>query len=224
MDKITVKKLIDFRNKSERSKKTFANNLKQDKKSENASGGDYWISSLSTISNIFKTNNTDLFADKIELLYNKIENSEDKRTKLMFQRNIDILYSFEDFDFHNIKPNLDLEFLKKPESKSIIDIQGFPIHVKPNHVFTFHNNGNYEIGAIWFIAKLQGYKRVELGMFADVLYRYLTKNYSKDYSVNLSYCCAVDVSNGHDVNYTNIQKGEIPILIDQTIEDIKTTK
>lgn len=224
MDKITIKNLIDFINKSERSKKTFANNLKQDKKSKNASGGDYWISSLSTISNIFKTNNIDLIEDKIELLHNKIENSEDKRTKLMFQRNIDILYSFLDFDFQNIKPNLDLKFIKKPEIKAIIDIQGFPIHAKPNHVFTFNNNGNDEIGAVWFVAKLEGYKKHELGIFTDMLFRYLNKNYSKDYKINPSYCSAVDVSNGHDVNYKNILKYEIPILIDKTIEEIKRTQ
>lgn len=222
MKKITIKNLIDFRRKSERSKKTFAYNLKLDKKSDDSSGGgDYWISCLSAISNGFKYDKVDYLNDKIKLLKDKVEVSDDRRIKMQFQRNMDILFGFEDFDFKTIRPNADLKFLKKPSDKSIIDISGFPVQARPNHVFTFSKKGSDEIGAVWFIAKLDGYKKNELGMFADMIYRYLNKHYSKDYFVNPKYCIAIDVVNGKEVSYKEIKKGKIPILIESTIDEIK---
>ena len=176
MEKITIKNLIDFRRKSERSKKTFAYNLKLEKKSDDSlGGGDYWISCLSSISNVFKYGEIDYLRNKIDLLKEKIDVSNDKRIKIQFQRNIDILFGFEDFDFKTIRPKADLKFLKKPNDKALIDIKGYPVQAKPHHVFSFSKKGSDEIGAVWFIAKLDGYKKSELGMFADILYRYLEK-------------------------------------------------
>lgn len=222
MEKVTVKNLIDFRRKSDRTKISFVNNLKREKVADDSSGGgDYWISCLSAISNTFRDQNTDLLDEKIELLKYKIKCSEDKKIKDQFQRNIDILINFEDFDFQHLKPSNDLTYHTQPKIKSILDIKGFPIEAKPNHVFSFSENNRDEIGSIWFIAKLNGYKKSELGMFSDILYRYLDKHYSNDFYVNPSFCIAVDVFNGQEVNYTEIQNANIPSLIDSTIEDIK---
>ena len=58
-------------------------------------------------------------------------------------------------------------------------------------------------------------------MFADILYRYLRENYSNDYFVNPAYCIAVDLYRGQDLNYKEIQDGNIPILIDSTLDDSK---
>ena len=52
-----------------------------------------------------------------------------------------------------------MEFYKKPDLISIIDINGLPIQAKPQHVFSFSNNENEEVGAVWFVAKLDGYKK-----------------------------------------------------------------
>jgi len=222
MEKVTIKKLIEFRKKNDQTKITFVNNLKKEKKkSDDPSGGDYWISCLSAIRNTFKLNDIDLLDEKIELLTKKIKVSEIKRIKDQFQRNIDIIESFKDFDFEHLKPKVNLTYLKQPKFKSILDIKGLPIEAKPCHVFSFSENNSEEIGGIWFITKLNGYKKSELGMFSDILYRYLNKHYSKDFYVNPSYCVAVDLYNGIEVNYTEIQNGKIPILIDSTIEDIK---
>lgn len=222
MENVTIKELVDFRRRSERSKKTFANNLKQRQKSDNngSGGGDYWVSCLSAISNVFKYNDTNLLDEKIELLIEKIEQTEIKRIKIQFQRNIDIISNFEDFDFQDIKPNSDLAFHRKPTIKSVIDIKGFPIQAKPNHVFSFSINNSEEVGAVWFIAKLHGYNKRELGMFADILYRYLGKHFSNDFFVNTSFCIAIDVYNGQKVSYEDIENGKIPILIEKTIEEI----
>ncbi|WP_425236975.1 hypothetical protein [Ulvibacterium sp.] len=222
MKKVTVKNLIDFRRKTERTKKTFVNNLKKEKGAEdNSGGGDYWISCLSAISNAFRNGNTSLLDEKIQQLAEKIKHSEIKRIKNQFQRNIDILNNFKDFNLQNLKPATNLVFHVQPKNKSILDIKGFPVEAKPNHVFSFSENGSNEIGAIWFISKLNGYKKSELGMFADIAYRYLKQNFSDEYYVNPAFCTAVDVYNGLEVNYEAIRSGNIPTLIENTILEIK---
>ena len=221
MEKVTIKNLIDFRRKNEMTRITFVQNLKKEKKSDDSSGGDYWISCLSAITNAFRYGNTDLLEEKIDLLRDKIIYSQIQRIKNQFQRNIDILSTFQDFDFQHLKPNSDLTFIKQSKIKSIIDIKSFPVESNPSHIFSFSKNDSEEVGGIWFVAKLNGFRKTELGMFADIMYRYLEIHYSKDFYVNPSYCIAVDLFNGQEVNYSEIQNGDIPILIDSTIEDIK---
>ena len=225
MEKVTVKNLIEFRGKNDRTKITFVNNLKKEKeKSNDDSGGDYWISCLSAVRNTFKYDNKDLLDEKIDLLIEKIKVSEIKRIKDQFQRNIDILNNFKDYDFQQIKPNSELVFLKRPKYKSLLDINGLLIEANPCHVFSFFENNSEEVGSVWFIAKLGGFKKSELGMFTDIAYRYLEKNYSYNFYVNPDYCVAVDLFNGQEINYSEIINGSIPILIDKTIEEIKKYK
>jgi len=65
MEKVTVKNLIEFRGKNQRTKITFVHNLKKEKKkSEDDSGGDYWISCLSAIRNSFRFDNMDFLDEK----------------------------------------------------------------------------------------------------------------------------------------------------------------
>jgi hypothetical protein len=222
MEKLTVKNLIKFRKKNNRTKITFVNNIKKEKKkSGDSSGGDYWISCLSAIRNTFKSGNANLLDEKIDLLRDKIKVSETKKIKDQFQRNIDIISNFKDYDLQHLKPNVDLTFLTQPKYQAILDIKGFPIEAKPCHIFTFSGNNSEEIGGIWFVAQLKGYPKSELGMFTDILYRYLKKHYSEDFYVNPDYCIAVDICNGQGVNYLEIQTGKIPILIDSTLDDLK---
>lgn len=73
MKKKTVKNLIEFRGKNDRTRITYINNLnKEIEKSNDESGGDYWISCLSAIRNTFKSKNLDLLDEKINLLHDKI--------------------------------------------------------------------------------------------------------------------------------------------------------
>ncbi|MEC4004887.1 hypothetical protein OX283_009490 [Flavobacterium sp. SUN052] len=222
MKKITVKNLIDFRGKTDRTKITFVNNLKTEKiKSVDGSGGNYWASCLSAIRNAYKQNNLDLLDEKINVLADKINIYELKRTKDQFQKNIDLINNFKDFDMQLLKPNADLTFLKQPKNQSILDIKGLPIEAKPCHIFSFSENNSEEIGGIWFIAQKEGFKKSELGMFADILYRFLKKHYEKKFFVNPAYCIAVDLFNGQEANYGEIKNGNIPILIESTIHDLK---
>lgn len=220
MKKLSIKDIIDFRRKSERSRITFVNNLKLDKEKTNSeSGGDYWITSLSAISSSYKSGNKQLINEKIEELKEKLDKTNYKITKTMYRRNIDILLNYNDFDFKRWKPSK-FDIKKKQKEDSILNIKGVEIKVNPHHVFTFGKNDNAEIGAIWFIAKLGGFEEDELGMFTEILYKYLKHNFSINYIISPKYCLAVDVVNGFDVSYSQIQKTEVPKLLTSTINDI----
>ncbi|NBA89182.1 hypothetical protein GVN16_25615 [Emticicia sp. CRIBPO] len=220
--KITIKKLVEFRRKSDPSKITFVRNLLTDKeKSEDSSGGDYWITSLSSINNSFKSGNSALLDNKIDALREKIEISEIKRIKDQFQQNIEIITKYKDFDIENLKPNAELKFLKRPKSQEILRIKNFQIEAKPSHIFSFSEGDIEEIGGVWFIAKKGGLKKNELGMFTEMLYRYLSKNYSENFHINPNYCIAVDLFIGHRVDFAEIENGSVPRLIDGTVEEIR---
>lgn len=222
MEKITVKKLIEFRGKNDKTKITLVKNLNKEKaKSADGSGGDYWISCLIVIRNAFKYANANLLDEKIELLENKIRVEEDKKIKDQFQRNLDIVNNFKDYDFQHLKPIGNLTFLPQPKDHSIINIKGFPVEAKPCHIFTFSNKKSEEIAGVWFVAQIDGFKKSELGMFAEMIYRYLDKHHSKDFYVNPDYCIAVDLYNGQEVSYSEIQNGKVPTLIDSTLDDLK---
>jgi len=223
MKKITVKKLIEFRKKTDRTKITFINKFKKVVVKSNdvkSSGGDYWISCLSSIRNVFKNDNKDLLDEKINLLNIKISLSEINRIKNQFKRNIDILNNLKEFDFKILKPNTNLTFLKQLKKDSILEIGNIPIEAKPCNIFTFSIDDKFQIGGIWFVAQLEGFNKNELAMFTDILYRYLKKHYSKDFYVNPAYCSAVDLFNGQSLNYFDIQNDSFPLLIDSTIDEI----
>lgn len=224
MKKITIKNLIDFRRKkSESTKRTFVNNLKKEKKKKegDSDGGNWWVTSTSAISNVFRYDDERFINDKIDELNEKYNKAQHRTTKIQFKQNIDILLGFEDFEYNNIRPEVELTFLHKPNEKSLLDIEGFPIQAWPHHVFTFSENGSDEIGSVWFVAVKEGFTNTELGMYVDIIYRYLKKHYAEDYFVNPKYCVAVDVMSGKTVDYTAIENGDIPILIEKTIDEIK---
>lgn len=222
MQKLTIKRIIEFRSKSDKSKKNFAAALKIDKpKTDTESGGDYWVSCLSAISNAYKANDLQAIIDKKDELENKYKETEQRRTKTMYGRNIDVLNKYEDHDFKKSRPSRKIKFLKKRNVDSVLTVRGLLVQATPNHVFTFEQDGSEEIGAIWFIAKLKGFRKDELGMFADILYRYLKTHYSKDYDLNSKYCTAVDVFKNIEVSYSQLERAEIPTVLDSTLDEIK---
>lgn len=222
MKKISIKNLIDFKRRTEISRLTLINNIGKDKNNDfGEGGGDYWVSCLSAISNVFSTENTDLINQKVDFLINKISETDINKTKARWQKNIDILHNFEEYDFKSIKPIGELTFHKKPDSKSIIDINSLSIVSKPHHVFSYNNKDFQEIGAVWFVAKKDGYKKSELGMFSDIIYRYLNKHYSEQYKINPAFCIAVDVFNCQEVSYLQLVNGEVTSLLDSTVDEMK---
>lgn len=222
MEKISIGKLIDFRRKSDKTKLNFVNNInKVEIIPSDGSGGDYWVSCVSAINHIFKTDDTSFIEKKIDYLYTKIDQAERKGTKDRFQKNIDILHTFEELDYKHLKPTEELTFHKNSNSKCLITINGISIEIKPTHIFSYNNLDFKEIGAVWFVVKKDGFKHGELGMFCDIMYRYLNATYSNKFKINPVNCIAVDLFNGYDVNYSQIIKNEIPHLLDNTIDDLK---
>jgi len=221
MKKISIKDVVEFRNKSAKSKQNFAIDVKLGKnKVKTEGGGNYWVSCISAVSNSYKLNNMQPLLDKRDELVEKYEKTDYRKTKMMYKRNIDILYNCEKFDFDKWRPSKKINIIRKFKDYSILTIKGLQIQVNPNHIFTFEKNDVEEIGAIWFIAKLNGFRKEELGMFADVLYEYLNIHYSEKYTVNPKYCITVDTFNSFDINYLQLEKGEIPRILNSTIDEI----
>lgn len=222
MKKITIKEIIDFKRKSQRSRQTFINNLNKEKEVLTADpGGDYWISATSAISRAFKVKNRVEITDKIDSLLQDIEGTENKKTKVMYQRNLDILDNFEDYEFDSLRPVHEISFLKKPNILSIIDILKLPVKIKPHHVYTFEQDGVKYIGGLWITCKLGGYTNQELASFTEGLYKYLNKHYSQEYKISSEYCIALDASNGTKVSYIEIEQGAYVPILESTIELIK---
>ncbi len=225
MQKITIKELVDFRRmSSDRGKKNFAyklkNRQKKEKLSNEESGGDYWVTSTSCIYNVFKHNTTELYEDKINELTTKLEATVDKRIKSMYQRNIDILTSFKDFSFEDIRPFKITKFETVQKIHKVLDVNNFPLYLNPSIVFSHERNGKSELGAIWLVPKLNGFKKVELGMFCEILHKFLTKNYSDSYQISDDLCVVIDTFSAQKVAYQELLNGDIPFLIKKTLDEI----
>jgi hypothetical protein len=225
MKKITIKNLVEFRRKTDRTRLTLMNKLRgqelRDLEESKGTGGDYWISCISALATIYKTNDKEFIREKVHYLQDKINAANNQVTKQRFQKNIDLLFCFEDFDFNAIRPAAELLFHKKSDEKSILSINGLPLFVDPNHVFSFSNTDSKEIGAVWFIAFKDGFEKGELGMYSNILYRYLIKNYSNDFKINPAYCVAVDVFKCQYVSYNQILNNDITDLLEDTVEAFK---
>ncbi|MDD4210344.1 MAG: hypothetical protein PHI52_08430 [Bacteroidales bacterium] len=226
MENIRVKEIVAFKRKSEKAKISQVESWKKRKSSNSpkTGGGNYWISCLMAISTVFKTNDLDIYDERISRLEDMIRNSEIENTKKRFQKNIDIITSFKDFDLQEIRPNAKLKTLHKVKSKSVLDLYGVPIQVNPNHVYSFSIDNEKKIGAVWFIAQKEGYSENELAMFTDILYRYLNDHYNDKYEVSKSFCVAVDIVKAHKVDYSEIESKKVTSLIDSIIKEINSIK
>jgi len=222
MKKLSVKDLVEFRYKSDKSKKTFVNNLKKDKEISAAEGGgDYWVSCLSAISQGYKLNSLKPILERKEDLNKRYAGTEITKTKNMYKRNIDILSNYENFELAKLRPDKKIEFQIKSKEDSIMSLKGVELKATPDHVFTFERKDIDEVGAIWFVAKLNGLKKEELGMFTDLLYRYLKSHYSKEFRINPKYCIAVDVFSKQNVNYSQLEKNQVAPILSKTLEELK---
>lgn len=226
MEKINVKNIVKFRRRSEKTKLGFLNTVHKEneaakKPKEKGEGGDYWVSCVTAINRIFSKDDTTFLSQKIEYLHNLIKITEKQTTKDRHQKNIDLLYVFDQIDYKRFKPNADLTYHKKATDKSVININGIKVEIKLSHVFSYKHNDFSEIGAIWFIAFKNGFEKTELAMFCDVMHRYLVQHYSANYKINPRYCIAVDLFNGQDVTYSQLESGEIKALLNETVDKIK---
>lgn len=227
MEKIRIKELVDFQRKSDKiRKKAFAQKLKtrtaKEKKEEDLGGGNYWIISSSCILKVFKTNNPEFYDSKIDEVSQKLTDTEIKQTKSMYQRNIDILTAFKDFDFSDLKPASNLNFEKVARASTIMTVKGFPLYINPDVVFSFNINGKNEIGALWLIQQQKGFSKSELGMFCEILYRFLVNKYAANFQVSEKFCVVIDTCGAQRITYSEILGKDTNFLIDKILEEIQT--
>jgi hypothetical protein len=227
MQKITIKELVEYNRKtSDRSKAILANKLKtrtaKEKKEEDdqVGGGDYWVTSTSCIYNVIKNNSDEIYENKIDELLAKIKATEIKKTKSMHRPNLEILTNFKEFNHHKIRPEEVARFESVQKVHKIHSIDNIPLYVNPNLVFSFEENGKKKVGAIWLIAKLGGFSKSELGMFCELLYRFLIRNYSEEYQVSENYCTAVDTFAAQSIDYSEMLQSKAPFLIQKTIDKL----
>lgn len=223
MKKITVDNLIEFRRKkSDSTKFTVLHKSQKEKiKVPGETGGHYWVCCISAANSVFKNDDKKYLNIKINELRKRIEETEHEVSKNRWQQSINMITNLHEFDFESLKPSSDITFIKKPSDRSILKINELSIEAEPNHVFSFKNADFEEIGAVWFIAKKDGFSKSELAMFCDITYRYLTINFSEKFKINPRFCIAVDLFNGQEVNYKQFIDGEINYLLDIAIEDVK---
>lgn len=219
IEKISLAKVVEFKRRNDRSRATLINNLnKTRKETTSEEGGDYWIISRSAIGNAFKNNNNDLILEKIDEVVEKRNNATATISKDMYQRNITILNSFDNFDFSDFKPDTKLNYL--PKSQTIISIKGVPVQIRPSYVFSYKEKNIDKIGAIWFVGKLEQFDLGEIALFTDALYRYLKFNYRK-FEIEPRYCVALDLVTKQSVNYVQIQNEKIHSDLDLILRAIK---
>ncbi|RZL18727.1 MAG: hypothetical protein EOO96_26810 [Pedobacter sp.] len=144
--------------------------------------------------------------------------------KTRYQRNINVLDSFKDFSFEDIRPVRILKFETVQKVHKVYSVENFPLYINPSLVFAHKRNGKNELGAIWLVPQLGGFTKNELGMFCEVLYRFLVKNYGDAYQISEDYCVAIDTFLAQKVSYQQLMTGKIPLLINLTLNEINHLK
>jgi len=219
IEKLPVKKLVEFRRLPKTRKVTFTNKLKVGKKPTSGDGGNYWVRSVSAVSRAFKENDNSIITYKIDEVANLHNLNQRSQTRTMYKRNIDILNGYTSFDFTQWRPSANLKFLSKPNS--ILDMNGLPVQILPQHIFSYGSDNNQSIGGIWFVVWQDGFKPSDLGVYSETLFRYLSSYYSKDYMINPAACMTIDIVRKQSIGYDKILNGEVPSLLDDTIKSLK---
>lgn len=222
MQNLTLKKIVDFRSRSEKGKKNLVRVWKRPPNLEPSDGGgDYWVSCVSALSRSFKENDLAHANTRIKELEKRYPEAENKRTKDMYKRNIDVLAKYQEADLKRWRPDRKLEFPKVPKRNVTLTLSGLEVRLSPSQVFTFVKDGSEQVGAIWFVAKLNGFNSVELGMFASILHMHLLRQFAKTHKINARYCLAIDTFNKTEVSYAQLQEDEIADVLEPTLEEIK---
>ncbi len=175
------------------------------------------------MNNAIRTNSNEPIKDKITELLDLFVPSLTKQTKDMYQRNLNILHNYEDFDFSKWLPK-NYTIISKTNKKSIIYLETIPVQITPSQIYSFEKDGKEYVGAIWFVAKLDGYNITELGVFAEALFIYLSNNFDQNSTINPENCLVVDVIGEQEVNYQELVDNKITAILKPTLELIKKLK
>lgn len=224
MRDIRVKDLIIFRNLSERRRGTFYVNLQKEKvikEKDDSTGGDYWVRSISALNNSFRSNDNNFISEKISDILADYRPYMDKGTRVKYDRNIQILHNYEDFDFRSITPVENVEIKSKFGKRGVIELHRLNLKVETHNIYTFEDNDEPCMGSLFFAAKIKGYKTVELGIFAEAIYNYLNLNHSDKHYIDPKYITVIDVMTQEIVDYQMILDGKLPALLTSSIEEMR---
>lgn len=224
MRDIRVKDLIIFRNLSEKRRGTFYINLQKEKvvkEKDDSTGGDYWVRSISALNNAFRNNDNQFVSEKISDILADYRPSMDKGTRLKYDRNIQILHNYEDFDFRSITPSENIEIRSKIGKKGVIELNKLNIKVETHNIYTFEDDNHSNMGSVFFAAKIKGYKSIELGIFAEAIYNYLQVNHSGKYNIQPKYIKVIDVMTQEIVDYQMVLDGKLPALLISSIDEMR---
>ncbi|OPC33107.1 hypothetical protein [Elizabethkingia anophelis] len=105
--------------------------------------------------------------------------------------------------------------------KNQLYIETIPVQITPSQIYSFEKEGKKYVGAIWFVAKLDGYNITELGIFAEALFIYLSNNFDQNFTINPENCLIVDVIGEQEVNYKELIDEKISAILKPTLELIK---
>ncbi|MEI7628943.1 MAG: hypothetical protein WCJ80_11925 [Bacteroidota bacterium] len=221
MKNLTIKKIFDYSSKTETSKTSFLNKLKSEVQNESTDSRNYWHRSLTAISKSFKTEDKQCIIDRIEAIESDKEASTNRVTMQMYDSNLRILYNFIDFDFSVWKPQDKINFISQRGAISTIVINGTDVKIHGDDLFVYKRDDKKHIGAIWFVAKKNGYRNEDLALFTDGLFRLLKFNFSDEYVIDPDYCLAVDVFKVNAINYSQILNYDVSSNLLSIIDEIK---
>lgn len=111
-----------------------------------------------------------------------------------------------------------------PIKKSLkeFSFEGIPLFVNPSYIYCYKNNNEQNcIGVVWFVSQIGGYTKSELGVFCELLFNLLKKEFGIDYLIDYQYCCVVDTFNATSISYRDMVEKKIPVLLQSIIEEIK---
>jgi hypothetical protein len=219
INKLALRKLVEFGRLSEKRQANFASQLKIPKiAAPTDGGGDYWKRSTSGLSNAFKDNDNARIAEKIEAVVSVYQSATNRLTRKMYERNLEILHNYTNFDFAKLRPAGDLNFLTK--SKELLTIDDVPLQILPHHVFTFGKGEAVKVGAIWFVAWLEKFSKEDLGIYAEAQFNYLSNVYGNQYGIDPRYCLTVDILTMETVSYNQILQGKIKSLLQSSVDSL----
>jgi len=225
MKELPIKKLIEYNSYSDRRKSTMLGKLQQVESvfSNSKDARDYWHRSLTAIRKSFKFNDYQFLVDRIRFISDDLSKTTVRKTKIMYERNIQILNNFLEFNYTRLMPPHKVRFISQTTEVSIISVNGIQLKIHGDDLFSYEINSVKHIGAVWFVASKDGYRDDELAIFVDALYRMLDNNLSDDYIINTDYCCVVDAMKKNILTYSQIMDKPTKSKLDLIVSEISKT-
>lgn len=104
MKELSIKNLIEYNSYSEKRRATMLGKLLVDSTFSNDNARDYWHRSLSAIRKSFKLNDYQILINRINSISDDLSKTTVRTTKIMYERNIQILRNFLEFDYTKLLP------------------------------------------------------------------------------------------------------------------------